>query len=170
MLLVSCFQGNFISILLIIPVVDRPCLALARQCREKKNRLVESRRSRWRISKIASECSLAPLKRIGYNYLSGGTWLRFQRTILGWLICRSLCLTVWPDVSMIGATTCARWPGMTSTTSEKKYDVASMWGNIRPRDGDYCRSTWRLGGLDSFTGRTRGAAFHQTVLIGQETT
>ena len=35
-LLVSCFQGNLISILLIIPVVDRPCLALARQCRKKK--------------------------------------------------------------------------------------------------------------------------------------
>ena len=28
--------GKFISILLIIPVVDRPCLALARQCRKKK--------------------------------------------------------------------------------------------------------------------------------------
>ena len=35
-LLVSCFQGNLISILLKIPVVDRPCLALARQCRKKK--------------------------------------------------------------------------------------------------------------------------------------
>ena len=36
-LLVSCFQGNLISILLIIPVVDRPCLALARQCRKKNS-------------------------------------------------------------------------------------------------------------------------------------
>ena len=35
-LLVSCFQGNLISIVLKIPVVDRPCLALARQCRKKK--------------------------------------------------------------------------------------------------------------------------------------
>ena len=36
-LLVSCFQGNLISILLKIPVVDRPCLALARQCRKKNS-------------------------------------------------------------------------------------------------------------------------------------
>ena len=36
MLLVSCFQGNLISILPKIRVVDRPCLALDRQCRKKK--------------------------------------------------------------------------------------------------------------------------------------
>ena len=34
-LLVSCIQGNLISVLLRILVVDRPCLALARQCRKK---------------------------------------------------------------------------------------------------------------------------------------
>ena len=35
-LLVSCFQGNLISILLKIPVVDRPCLALAPAMQGKK--------------------------------------------------------------------------------------------------------------------------------------
>ena len=37
-LLVSCFHANLISILLKIPAVDRPCLALDRQCRKKKEK------------------------------------------------------------------------------------------------------------------------------------
>ena len=47
--LVSCFQGNLISILLKIPVVDRPCLALARQCRRKK-------KVNFPISHVISSC------------------------------------------------------------------------------------------------------------------
>ena len=44
--------------------------------------------------------------------------------------------TVWPDVSMMGASNLRRVVGYDFHHIRKKYDVPSMWGNIRPR--------WRL--------------------------
>ena len=44
--------------------------------------------------------------------------------------------TVWPDVSMMGINNMRRVAGYDFHHIRKKYDVASMWGNIRPR--------WRL--------------------------
>ena len=40
-----CFQGN-LSQSQLIPVVDRPCLALVRQCRKKKTSKLELRKQR----------------------------------------------------------------------------------------------------------------------------
>ena len=44
--------------------------------------------------------------------------------------------TVWPDVSMMGINNLRRVVGYDFHHIRKKYDVSSMWGNIRPR--------WRL--------------------------
>ena len=44
--------------------------------------------------------------------------------------------TVWPDVSMMGASNLRRVAGYDFHHIRKKYDVPSMWGNIRPQ--------WRL--------------------------
>ena len=44
--------------------------------------------------------------------------------------------TVWPDVSMMGINNMRRVAGYDFHNIRKKYDVASMWGNIRPN--------WRL--------------------------
>ena len=44
--------------------------------------------------------------------------------------------TVWPDVSMLGASNLRRVVGYDFHHIRKKYDVPSMWGNIRPQ--------WRL--------------------------
>ena len=44
--------------------------------------------------------------------------------------------TVWPDVSMMGINNMRRVAGYDFDNIRKKYDVASMWSNIRPN--------WRL--------------------------
>ena len=44
--------------------------------------------------------------------------------------------TVWPDVSMLGATNLRKVVGYDFHHLRKKYDVLSMWGNIHPQ--------WRL--------------------------
>ena len=44
--------------------------------------------------------------------------------------------TVWPDVSMLGASNLRRVVGYDFHHLRKKYDVPSMWGNIHPQ--------WRL--------------------------
>ena len=44
--------------------------------------------------------------------------------------------TVWPDVSMLGASNLRRVVGYDFHQLRKKYDVPGMWGNIHPH--------WRL--------------------------
>ena len=68
-----------------------------------------------------------------------------------------------------GSTTCAGWLGMTSTTSERSM-MSQACGAISAQIGDYCRSTWRLGGLDGIRWQNERSGFSPTDLIGQEMT
>ena len=71
--------------------------------------------------------------------------------------------TVWPDVSMMRTNNMRKVVGYDFHHMRKKYDVPSMWGNVRP--------IWRLlqqhieghGAWMVFGGRKRGEALYQPV-------
>ena len=94
---VSCFQGNLISILLKIPVVDRPCLALARQCRKKKRlygpfselRLGLDEASQFVLCGVRSDetfCPIPPQDRSGL--------FKFTVRLMRFMLSTCLCLTL----------------------------------------------------------------------------
>jgi len=96
------------------------------RCRSRSRR-----RSRSRVFKIKGAWPITRAEKLQVS-----VFLPNDLSLDDWYAGVCALPTVWPDVSMMGASNLRRVVGYDFHHIRKKYDVPSMWGNIHPQ--------WRL--------------------------